>query len=188
MCIEGCKNKDFAKNLCVMHYRRMHRHGTTELKKHTHAPVKDRFMRSFKINEITGCWDWLNALDAYGYGGFSWNEHPKAHRAAWTLFHGPIPDGLHVLHTCDNRKCVNPEHLWIGTNADNMRDKQEKGRFVLGKRYSGEENYASKLKTIDAVFIFNSSHSYTHLAKMFNVSKTAIASIKKKRSWKHIHK
>ena len=80
-----------------------------------------------------GCFVWTASLASHGYGDFRHNhKHYLAHRAAWEQEHGPIPQGKHVLHKCDNRLCVNPEHLFLGSNEENMRDKVLKGRHVPG--------------------------------------------------------
>ena len=77
------------------------------------------------------CWDWLASEDRDGYGRF-WDgeKHVRAHRFAWTLFRGPIPEGKQVLHECDNPPCVNPDHLFLGTNTDNIKDMMQKGRHA----------------------------------------------------------
>lgn len=83
----------------------------------------------------TGCWLWLGPFMYQGYGvtkigGRQW----RAHRLSYTTMVGPIPDGMHVCHACDVRECVNPEHLWLGTNADNTTDRHLKGRSRGGHR------------------------------------------------------
>ena len=90
----------------------------------------DRFMMKVVINKENGCWEWngcLNRID--GYGQFWFDKHlVTTHRFSYEFFKGQIPKGLHVLHRCDNRKCCNPAHLWLGTNQDNHIDKVLKVR------------------------------------------------------------
>lgn len=90
-----------------------------------------------KINKTDSCWLWTAAKYVDGYGAFRLRDprrQERAHRVAWQIYHGPIPSGQHVLHRCDVRECVNPEHLWLGTNLDNIRDRQRKGRGLVGDR------------------------------------------------------
>ena len=78
---------------------------------------------------VSGCWNWTRATDGSGYGKVKHRgEFIRASRAAWEVFVGPIGGGLFVLHKCDNRRCINPGHLYTGTHADNMRDMKERGR------------------------------------------------------------
>jgi hypothetical protein len=94
-----------------------------------YRPVQDRFEEKYKVNEITGCWEWIAALDKRGYGVLSINNKPvKTHRLSYSLYKGD-PTGLFVCHTCDNPPCVNPKHLFLGTQLDNMKDAQSKGRI-----------------------------------------------------------
>lgn len=80
-----------------------------------------------------GCWEWIGAKHRDGYGRFNARSGMViAHRFAWTLHHGAVPAGKDVCHTCDNRGCVNPAHLWIGTASDNMQDMHNKGRGWRG--------------------------------------------------------
>lgn len=81
----------------------------------------------------SGCWLWIGACDSVGYGNFRIkNKSWKAHRFSWTIHNGIIPDGLFVLHKCDVRPCINPNHLFLGTHLDNMRDMHAKGRARCG--------------------------------------------------------
>lgn len=88
-----------------------------------------------KVEKTDGCWLWTASKNRQGYGYFRFDgKMMKAHRMAWLLVHGEIPEGMLVCHTCDNPSCVNPEHLWLGTNQDNQNDMNAKGRHGFTKR------------------------------------------------------
>jgi hypothetical protein len=81
------------------------------------------------------CWEWTAAKRRFGYGAMNIaGVQMGAHRIAWELFNGPIPDGLHACHHCDNPSCVNPSHIFLGTHADNMADRKAKGRALGPKK------------------------------------------------------
>lgn len=90
---------------------------------------EDRFWS--KVEQTDGCWRWLGSKSRDGYGWFwTGKTMANAHRVAWSLLVGAIPDGKYVLHHCDNPECTNPEHLFIGTQLDNVNDMTGKGRRV----------------------------------------------------------
>jgi hypothetical protein len=133
----------------------------------------------------SGCWLWTAQIKADGYGVARYNKKQGlAHRASWEMHNGPIPSGLCVLHRCDVRCCVNPDHLFLGSHADNMADMKAKGR--RRNRTHGEKNPHSAL-TEDAVTnIRSSGESRLALAVRHGVGLSAIDHVRSGRSWKHV--
>lgn len=93
---------------------------------------QQRFEQHYTPEALTGCWLWTAAVNKDGYGKVKvQGRDTTAHRWSWTLHNGPVPEGLHVLHRCDVPSCVNPAHLWLGTNLENDRDKRAKRRHYI---------------------------------------------------------
>lgn len=95
-------------------------------------PLETRFWRF--VEKTDSCWNWAGGKAGNGYGCVGAGDgsaYVLTHRAAWMLTNGPIPDGMWVLHTCDNRLCVNPDHLYLGDRSQNMKDAHERGRIDL---------------------------------------------------------
>jgi len=130
------------------------------------------------------CWAWAGGCDHGGYGRIKAageRRNLAAHRVAWEFRYGPIPGGLCVLHRCDNPGCVNPEHLFLGTVADNNRDKKEKGRSTRG-----ESNHHSRLTEWQAIAIRSDCRARRAIAADYGICESQVGHIRAKRRWGHI--
>lgn len=132
----------------------------------------------------SACWPWLRATVRGGYGYFRWgNRMGYAHRVAWELVRGAIPDGMRVLHRCDNPPCCNPAHLFLGTHADNMADRQAKRRQVRGESHGGAR------LTIEDVVAIRSRYAsgdvtQAELGQVFGISHQQVSRIIRREKWK----
>jgi hypothetical protein len=134
----------------------------------------------------TGCWLWLGEYSHNGYGRFRLgNRRIAAHRHAWELDHGPIPDGLMACHKCDTPSCVNPSHLFLGTCKQNKQDSVRKGRHSHGKKAS--DAMRDKLCAASAMQIFLAPGTHQFIADRYGVSRQVVTGIKAKTKWVWIH-
>lgn len=142
------------------------------------------FGRHYIACPMSGCWLWTGAADAKGYGRMHGNR--KAHRVSYELHVGKIPDGMCVLHKCDVPACVRPDHLFLGTQLDNMRDMFAKGRRPPP---SGERHPRARLTNKDVVSIRQrkaAGESNRDLAREYNMWPETIARLCAGKTWKHI--
>jgi hypothetical protein len=172
--------------------------------------IAERLWRAVSPEPNSGCWLWTGTVNSWGYPLLSiGNKVRSGHRLSYETFRGPIPEGMCVCHTCDIPSCINPDHLWIGTNADNSSDKQKKGRAKAGagdkhwtranpeKRLFGDKNPARKYPglhageknsrarlTADQVKVIRlSDKSGSELAREYGVAATTISAVRLGKSW-----
>jgi hypothetical protein len=147
--------------------------------------LEERFLEKTRRNDETGCLEWTGCKDKKGYGHFRYNGKViRSHRVSWMIHRGDIPEGLFVCHTCDNPGCVEINHLWIGTDGENLKDMYDKGR----RDQVGENNGCSKLmwEKVEVIRIKYADGGVTmkQLAEEFGVSKSAIYRCINNINWK----
>jgi hypothetical protein len=184
-----------------------------------HCSIECRIKDADKSINSDGCWEWVGSLNPVtGYGQLSSWEIDKrvlytAHRVSFSAYIGPVPEGMYVLHRCDNRKCFNPEHLFAGSQSDNMVDmvaKNRQGAYqkpliswqkknpskvrrgkdhpMYGKKHmAGESHPMSKLTESQALDIKHSKGTLRAIAEKYGVSQSCVSVIRSGKHWKHLN-
>lgn len=183
--VASCDSASRALGLCVKHYCRQKR-GASLLDVSTRGKLEARLKKNSAAKDgESGCIEWTGFIGVNGYGtikvsGKTW----LSHRVAYELYNAPIPPGMCVCHECDNRACINPKHLFIGTNADNSADMSAKGRSARG-----EKQGASKLNECSVIEIRSriaAGESHSKIANCFGVSRALIGRINRRECWSHL--
>lgn len=144
---------------------------------------RERFLAKVCRDAANGCWLWQGMVAPDGYGvAFIAGKRQAAHRAAWMLFCNPIPLGMAICHKCDVRACVNPDHLFVGTAADNAQDRVNKDRAPRGERHHAAKLTASQVSLIKSMLAQDRMYS-TEIARQFGVSPATIHEIKAGKTW-----
>lgn len=145
--------------------------------------VEDRFLAKTSPEPNTGCWLWTGAVTRNGYGSVTHQRRSLgAHRLAFALFAAPIPHGMSVLHHCDTPLCVNPSHLWLGSQADNLKDMVRKGRYksVRGHgRLTEDKVRAIRSRAASGV-------PQCALRREYGVCRSSISQIVNRKSWRAV--
>ena len=154
-------------------------------------PVAERFHDRYEKSE-GGCWQWLASGTSEGYGRIeSGGRKILAHRLSFVLHKGEIPEGMLVLHRCDNPGCVNPDHLFLGSNADNSDDKVRKNRQSKGSAHGswsrGENHYRTQLTDEDIRRIRADSRPHKAIGAEYGISFSHVSDIKRRVKWKHVN-
>ena len=188
--IKECDLPVLALGLCNKHWRRNKKFGSPmAVSSHSGSnkglSAKERFWKG--VIKTSECWVWKLSKDKNGYGIFrgmiGQTKFTRAHRYSYALHTGDLLIGMQALHSCDNSNCVNPAHLFSGTNADNMRDKAQKGRARVPV---GEKHGKSILTEQQARRILKDPRTYAEIAFDYNVAPSTIGSLKQRASWKHL--
>lgn len=133
-----------------------------------------------------GCWVYRGHITKAGYGAYRTPTANKlAHRMMWEIMNGPIPKGMCVCHSCDNPPCCRPDHLWLGTQPENVKDMWSKGRGRPGTR-RGELCNTAKLSASDILNIRLSNKKASELAAIYSVSSVQIRNIQQRKQWRHV--
>ena len=184
---DDCGKPAKATGLCAMHYWRVRKHGTLDLPARQKTSLSDAFWVKVERREPDECWEWQAYRDKRGYGHLRYDGRLHlAHRIAWSLTNGPIPEGLGVLHHCDNPSCCNPTHLYVGTAADNSADMVRRNR--LRPAY-GSLSVRAKMTEADVLEIRRlraEGATVPAIAQMYGKHHNHIANIVYRRRWRHI--
>ena len=141
--------------------------GTHTNKRKLRDP-RQRFIE--KVHKTNNCWVWIGAIRKNGYGSFwSGKKHESAHRFSYKLYNGVIPDRKLIMHICDNKICVNPNHLKIGTQMENLQDMYDKSRDRPPKKLT--------ITQVKEIRLLNKKYSRSSLSKKYNISLSVIGRI-----------
>lgn len=188
--IAGCEKKQFASKLCSKHWERVRKYGSphitlrvidTDIDRHATA----RAILARGSVQVGDCIEYTTCRDDKGYGKVMIDrKRAGAHRVSYEVNNGRIPDGQMVRHTCDNPPCINPAHLVLGTNDQNMADMVERGRSLVGQKQPNAK--LTDDQALEIIARLREGEMQSALAREFGVSHTTIYSIAANKGWKHL--
>lgn len=151
----------------------------------TKIPIENKFWAKVPSNKDSNeCWEWLGTKSSDGYAELKYKrKHIRANRIMWEMVNGQIPNGMIICHRCDNPACVNPHHLFLGTQMDNMHDKIAKGRHSYGENHKLHKLTIRQVKQIRKQ-VSERTATMSQIARNMNVSLTTISSIVHEKTWK----
>lgn len=183
MCpVEGCEKKvSYGRKTCEMHYYRMRRNGSYNLNERKNIGRKI----DFRVTD-SGCYEVISHKPyPNGYVVFTLNgRRTGMHRHVYEQCFGEIPEGMYVCHKCDNKKCINPEHLEVGTHAKNVRDAVIRKRYRAGELHPNSKLTNGKVKLIRS--LIKKGYKNISIAKLTGAHKDTVSDIKRGKSWKNV--
>ena len=186
--VDGCGKPFIARGLCGAHYMERRRMDPTFSIIRPRGTLEQRFFA--KIEKTPGCWNWVGNKRSNGYGsiqkGGKGSPTISAHRYSYEIHKGPIPDGMFVMHSCDNPSCVNPDHLSIGTPAENTQDMIRKGRKRTVAPLGADNGKAKLNEDLVRYIRQNDGRSHASLARELGLSPNCIRGVRTRRTWSHI--
>ncbi len=146
----------------------------------------EKFWQKVDKTAPNGCWNWMAGCTSGGYGEFWFGKKIwSTHRLAWWLTYGYIPKNKMILHKCDNRRCVNPEHLYPGTNTDNMRDRLNRGKCPRGETHPNSKMTVKKVIELRQRYAAG-NETVMELGLIYGMSQSSVSNIINKVQWGHI--
>lgn len=187
--VDGCGRKLFSRGLCASHYHRQRKGiplSEPIQEQHHGVSLEERLKRRVSIDQETQCWNWTGSLNN-GYGQIRMENGKPAltHRVSYSLFVSPDIAGMTICHRCDNPLCINPDHLFAGTQADNVADMHTKGR-AKKRGLKGAQNNNAKLTEEVVRLIRGSDLRPSELARKLGISHVTVSDIRSRKSWAHI--
>ncbi len=181
--LEGCFKPAYCKSYCKAHYNKLWLYGDVRY----NGRLSRRKPIEYRIDQHTNCFECTShVIDVNGYVEYQFNSKKvRIHRYIYEECFGEIPAGKVIRHTCDNRACINPEHLIIGTHLDNMADMTSRGRQCKGEASPNAKLTESDVREIRK--LLEQGETQTDIAKRFNVSRTVIRGIKLGNIWTHVN-
>lgn len=172
-----CERDAIGRGLCRRHYQQAWKDGNLpDYQSEVRGPhtVKKRLLSKYRVNEATGCWEWTGQRkkDRFDYGLLWIGQGVKrAHRVSYEVHKGPIPEGLDILHSCDNPPCINPDHLSVGTRGENCTDAASRDRFPLNEKHHNTKLTVEQVKEIRE---YDGDFTQAELAKLYGVHQSLI--------------
>lgn len=195
MCsVSSCERISYAAGMCSKHYNRLRSTGTTGDGPRARLSLEERFWRNIRKAGSAECWGWIgkSRLSGYGFIGLGGRSAGKAlaHRVSWEIHNGQIPSGFGyhgavIMHKCDNRLCVNPAHLTLGTQKENVLDMDMKGRRVSNPP-RGSKHLNAKFTEVDILDIRASKRRTKELVLRYGVNRSTINGIRNGQTWRHV--